>query len=169
MSDNIKEKAEEIAEEVEETILEAAENPSEIEAQIVAAKAEAAVQRAEDAANTLEMAAAIQVANITQQAEQQIVEHEEKVEELEYDQKWQLEMIKSLQTSMQNLESQVQILASNLQTPTPSMDNQLPQTVEIVEQLNADGADQAGQNPVAEIIETADQVQEKIKRKIRAL
>ena len=170
MSD-IKEEAEEIAKEVETAIIDAAETPTEIEAQISVAKAEAAVQRAEDAAATIEMAAAIQVANIAQQAEQQIAEHEETVENLEGSLEWAHEKINYLETSMSQLWEKINRLESNMQTHPQLMDNQVPQTVEILEQPNVGADDQQEQpeNPLAEIIEIAEQTEQKVKRKIRAL
>lgn len=170
MSDEeIKKDAEEIAEEVETAIIEAAETTTEVEAQIIAIKAEEAVQRAENAAATLEMAATIQVANIAQQAEQQVAEHVETVEKIEGSLEWAHEKINYLENSMSQLWSKLDQWESHLQTPQLLTDNQVPQTVEIVEQPNENEDDQAGQNPAAEIIEAVEQVPEKIKRKIRAL
>lgn len=151
-----------------ETVKEETESPTEVEAQIAVAKAEASVQRAEDAVAIIEQTANIQIAQVAIEAEQQIAEHEQKVEELEYDQKWQLEMIKSLQTSMEIMSEKMTALESKLLTPTQSVGN-LPQTVAIVERpLNADADDQQVQleNPIAEVVET---IPQKVKRKIRAL
>lgn len=154
-----------------ETVKEETESPTEVEAQIAVAKAEATVQRAEEAVAIIEQTAQLQVAQVAIEAEQQIAEHEEKVEELEYDQKWQLEMIKSLQTSMELMTEKMTALESKLSTPTQLTDS-LPQTVEIVEQpLNVDVDDQQAQpeNPIAEIVEAVETAPQKIKRKIRAL
>lgn len=154
-----------------ETVKAETESPTEVEAQIAVAKAEATVQRAEDAVAIIEQTAQIQVAQVAIEAEQQIAEHEEKVEELEYDQKWQLEMIKSLQTSMETMTEKMIALESTLSTPQPLTDN-LPQTVEIVEQplnVDVDAPQDQPENPIAEIVETVEQVPQKLKRKIRAI
>ena len=154
-----------------ETVKEETESPTEVEAQIAVAKAEATVQRAEDAVAIIEQTANIQIAQVAIEAEQQIAEHEEKVEELEYDQKWQLEMIKSLQTSMELMTEKMTALESKLSAPTQLTDS-LPQTVEIVEQpLNVDVDDPQAQpeNPIAEIVEAVETAPQKVKRKIRAL
>lgn len=154
-----------------ETIKEETESPTEVEAQIAVAKAEATVQRAEEAVAIIEQTANIQIAQVAIEAEQQIAEHEEKVEELEYDQKWQLEMIKSLQTSMELMTEKMTALESKLSAPTQLTDS-LPQTVEIVEQpLNVGEGDPQAQheNPIAEIVEAVEQAPQKAKRKIRAL
>lgn len=154
-----------------ETVKEETESPTEVEAQIAAAKAEASVQRAEEAVAIIEQTANIQIAQVAIEAEQQIAEHEEKVEELEYDQKWQLEMIKSLQTSMEIMTEKMTALESKLSAPTQLTDS-LPQTVEIVEQpLNVDVGDPQAQpeNPIAEIVEAVETAPQKVKRKIRAL
>lgn len=154
-----------------ETVKEETETPTEIEAQIAVAKAEATVQRAEEAVAIIEQTAQLQVAQVAIEAEQQIAEHEEKVEELEYDQKWQLEMIKSLQDSMGQMAEKMTILESKLLAP-PQLTDSLPQTVEIVEQpLNVDEADPQAQpeNPIAEIVEAVETAPQKVKRKIRAL
>lgn len=171
MSDEeIKKDAEEIAEEVETAIIEAAETTTEVEAQIIAIKAEEAVQRAENAAATLEMAATIQVANIAQQAEQQVAEHVETVEKIEGSLEWAHEKINYLENSMSQLWSKLDQWESHLQTPQLLTDNQVPQTVEIVEQPNAGEGDQVEQKNLAtEIIEVAEQAEQKVKRKIRAL
>ena len=154
-----------------ETIKEETESPTEVEAQIAVAKAEATVQRAEDAVAIIEQTAQLQVAQVAIEAEQQIAEHEEKVEVLEYDQKWQLEMIKSLQNSMEQMTEKMTALESKLSAPTQLTDS-LPQTVEIVEQpLNVDVDDPQAQpeNPIAEIVEAVETAPQKVKRKIRAL
>lgn len=167
MTDEIKE----VKEITVETVKEETETPTEVEAQIAVAKAEATVQRAEDAVAIIEQTANIQIAQVAIEAEQQIAEHEEKVEELEYDQKWQLEMIKSLQTSMELMTEKMTALESKLSAPTQLTDS-LPQTVEIVEQpLNVDVDDPQAQpeNPIAEIVEAVETAPQKVKRKIRAL
>lgn len=154
-----------------ETVKEETASPTEVEAQIAVAKAEATVQRAEDAVAIIEQTAQLQVAQVAIKAEQQIAEHEEKVEVLEYDQKWQLEMIKSLQNSMEQMTEKMTALESKLSAPTQLTDS-LPQTVEIVEQpLNVDVDDPQAQheNPIAEIVEAVETVPQKVKRKIRAL
>lgn len=154
-----------------ETVTEETETPTEVEAQIAVAKAEATVQRAEDAVAVIEQTAQLQVAQIAIEAEQQIAEHEEKVEVLEYDQKWQLEMIKSLQNSMETMAEKMTALESKLSTPQPLTDS-LPQTVEIVEQplnVDVDGQQDQPENPLAEIVEAIEQAPQKAKRKIRAL
>lgn len=154
-----------------ETVKEETESPTEVEAQIAVAKAEASVQRAEEAVAIIEQTANIQIAQVAIEAEQQIAEHEEKVEVLEYDQKWQLEMIKSLQTSMELMTEKMTALESKLSAPTQLTDS-LPQTVEIVEQpLNVDVGDPQAQpeNPIAEIVEAVETAPQKVKRKIRAL
>lgn len=154
-----------------ETVKEETESPTEVEAQIAVAKAEASVQRAEEAVAIIEQTANIQIAQVAIEAEQQIAEHEEKVEVLEYDQKWQLEMIKSLQTSMELMTEKMTALESKLSAPTQLTDS-LPQTVEIVEQpLNVDVDDPQAQpeNPIAEIVEAVETAPQKVKRKIRAL
>lgn len=154
-----------------ETVKEETETPTEVEAQIAVAKAEATVQRAEDAVAIIEQTAQLQVAQVAIEAEQQIAEHEEKVEVLEYDQKWQLEMIKSLQNSMEQMTEKMTALESKLSAPTQLTDS-LPQTVEIVEQpLNVDVDDPQAQheNPIAEIVEAVETAPQKVKRKIRAL
>ncbi len=154
-----------------ETVKEETASPTEVEAQIAVAKAEASVQRAEEAVAIIEQTANIQIAQVAIEAEQQIAEHEEKVEVLEYDQKWQLEMIKSLQNSMEQMTEKMTALESKLSAPTQLMDS-LPQTVEIVEQpLNVDvDAPQAPhENPIAEIVEAVETVPQKVKRKIRAI
>ena len=154
-----------------ETVTAETETPTEVEAQIAVAKAEATVQRAEDAVAIIEQTANIQIAQVAIEAEQQIAEHEEKVEVLEYDQKWQLEMIQSLQTSMELMTEKMTALESKLSAPTQLTDS-LPQTVEIVEQpLNVDVDDPQAQpeNPIAEIVEAVETVPQKVKRKIRAL
>lgn len=154
-----------------ETVKEETESPTEVEAQIAVAKAEASVQRAEEAVAIIEQTANIQIAQVAIEAEQQIAEHEEKVEELEYDQKWQLEMIKSLQTSMELMTEKMTALESKLSAPTQLTDS-LPQTVEIVEtvQSGGEGDPQAQQeNPIAEIVEAVETAPQKVKRKIRAI
>lgn len=154
-----------------ETVKEETETPTEIEAQIAVAKAEATVQRAEEAVAIIEQTAQLQVAQVAIEAEQQIAEHEEKVEVLEYDQKWQLEMIKSLQNSMETLTEKMTELESKLSAQPPLTDS-LPQTVEIVEQpLNVDVGDPQDQheNPIAEIVEAVETAPQKAKRKIRAI
>ena len=154
-----------------ETVKEETESPTEVEAQIAVAKAEASVQRAEEAVAIIEQTANIQIAQVAIEAEQQIAEHEEKVEVLEYDQKWQLEMIKSLQNSMEQMTEKMTALESKLSAPTQLTDS-LPQTVEIVEQpLNVDVDDPQAQpeNPIAEIVEAVETAPQKVKRKIRAL
>lgn len=154
-----------------ETVKEETESPTEVEAQIAVAKAEASVQRAEEAVAIIEQTANIQIAQVAIEAEQQIAEHEEKVEVLEYDQKWQLEMIKSLQNSMELMTEKMTALESKLSAPTQLTDS-LPQTVEIVEtvQSGGEGDPQAQhENPIAEIVEAVETAPQKVKRKIRAL
>ena len=154
-----------------ETVKEETESPTEVESQIAVAKAEASVQRAEEAVAIIEQTANIQIAQVAIEAEQQIAEHEEKVEVLEYDQKWQLEMIKSLQTSMELMTEKMTALESKLSAPTQLTDS-LPQTVEIVEQpLNVDVDDPQAQpeNPITEIVKAVETAPQKVKRKIRAL
>lgn len=163
------EEATEIKEITVETVK--VETPTEVEAQIAVAKAEATVQRAEEAVAVIEQTANIQIAQIAIDAEQQIAEHVEKVEELEYDQKWQQETIKSLQNSMDLMMEKMEAWESKLSTQPQSAET-LPQTVEIVEnQPSADAADQQAQleNPIAEIMEAAETAPQKLKRKIRAL
>jgi hypothetical protein len=154
-----------------ETVKEETESPTEVEAQIAVAKAEASVQRAEEAVAIIEQTANIQIAQVAIEAEQQIAEHEEKVEELEYDQKWQLEMIKSLQTSMEIMTEKMTALELKLSAPTQLTDS-LPQTVDIVETLQNGGEgdpQEQHENPIAEIVEAVETAPQKVKRKIRAL
>lgn len=165
------EEATEVKEITVETVKVEAETPTEVEAQIAVAKAEATVQRAEDAVAVIEQTANIQIAQIAIDAEQQIAEHVEKVEELEYDQKWQQETIKSLLNSMDLMMAKMGELESKLSTQPQSAET-LPQTVEIVENpQSADAGDlqEPLENPIAEIMEAAETVPQKLKRKIRAL
>lgn len=171
MSDEIKEKAEEIAEEIEEVIEQAIETPTEVEAQIAVAKAEAAVDRVVEAANILEIAAQIEVANITQQAEQQIAEHIETVEILEGSLEWAHERIKYLQDSMDKLWMKVEQLESNQSTQVLStqMDPGMPETVAIQESAVEVDPQDPPENLVAEALEAVAEVPQKVVRKIRAL
>lgn len=165
------EEATEVKEITVETVKVETETPTEVEAQIAVAKAEATVQRAEDAVAVIEQTANIQIAQIAIDAEQQIAEHVEKVEELEYDQKWQQEAIKSLQNSMALMMEKMEAWESKLSTQPQSVET-LPQTVEIVENPpSADAGDlqEPLENPIAEIMEAAETVPQKLKRKIRAL
>lgn len=153
----------EVKEIVTETIVSEPEHPTEIEAQIAVAKAEAGAERAVEAAQMLEQAAAIQVAQIAIEAENQIEQHEEKVNELEYDQKWQQEQINYLTQTMEKVVEKMEALESKLLTPQPS--EEIPPTVEVISQNeNADGLpEQLDQQP-PEI-----QVPPSPRRKIKAL
>lgn len=168
MTDEIKE----VKEITEVTVKEETETPTEVEAQIAVAKAEATVQRAEDAVAVIEATAQMQVAQVAIEAEQQIAEHEEKVIELEYDVKWQNETIRYLQDLTEKLVTKVEALELKLSTPTALTDSQaIPQTVEVVEiQSGGEGDPQAQhENPIAEIVEAVETAPQKVKRKIRAI
>lgn len=152
---------------IKETVIETEvivpETPTEVAAEIAVAKAEAGAERAIEAAQMVEQAAAIQVAQIAIEAEQKIEDHQEKVQELEYDQKWQQEQINSLLNGMEMLAGKVEQLESKLLTPTPSQET--PPTVEVITP-EENAADQQEQ-PEPEVI--IDQVPQKSRRQIRAL
>lgn len=142
-----------------------------VEAQIAVAKAEALVERAADTVAVIEQTAQIQVAQIAMEAEAQIAEHEEKVENLEYDLKWQHETIKSLQNSMDQILTKLEHLESNQSTPTLSnqTDQGMPETVVIQESVGVDDQQAPPENLVAEAFEAVAEVPQKVVRKIRAL
>lgn len=167
MTDEIKEKAEIISEVVEDAIVTAAETPTEVDAQIAVAKAEAAADRVVEAAQILEMAANIEIANITQDAAQEIAQHENKIENVEYDLKWQQEQIQELRQQMtQVLQGLAELKPSTPQPLTENLD--MPQTVTVETNPSENAADpQQVENPIQEIIE---QIQpQKAQRKIRAI